>query len=58
MSEIRNYVLDTNVLLSDPQFKFEEHNVLIPLKVLEELDNFKSEMTERGEERHVPQQDY
>jgi PhoH-like ATPase len=50
MSTIRNYCLDTNVLLSDPQsiFKFEEHNVLIPLKVLEELDNFKSEMSERG----------
>jgi len=50
MSEINNYVIDTNVLLSDPQsiFKFEEHNVVIPLKVLEELDNFKSEMSERG----------
>lgn len=50
MSQLRNYILDTNVLISDPQsiFKFEEHNVLIPLKVLEELDQFKSEMSERG----------
>lgn len=38
------YILDTNVLLSDPHavLKFEEHNVAIPMTVLEELDRQKS----------------
>ncbi|HDR9103579.1 TPA: PhoH family protein [Burkholderia vietnamiensis] len=37
------YVLDTNVLLHDPTalFRFEEHNINIPLVVLEELDKHK-----------------
>ena len=37
------FVLDTNVLLTDPKsiYAFEEHDVVIPLVVLEELDNFK-----------------
>ena len=44
------YVLDTNVLLYSPQaiFAFNEHTVIIPEVVLEELDRFKSEATERG----------
>ena len=44
------YVLDTNVLLYSPQaiFAFNEHTVVIPEVVLEELDRFKSEATERG----------
>jgi len=35
------FVLDTNVLLHNPQaiFKFEEHEVVIPLTVIEELDD-------------------
>jgi PhoH-like ATPase len=39
----RIYVLDTNVLMHDPTalFKFEEHDVFIPMMVLEELDNGK-----------------
>lgn len=39
----RLYVLDTNVLLHDPAslYKFEEHHVVIPLTVLEELDKHK-----------------
>jgi PhoH-like ATPase len=48
---VKTYVLDTNVLLHDPQsiFKFEEHNLAIPVEVLEELDAIKSEQsTERG----------
>ncbi len=47
---LKNYVLDTNVLLHDPQamFQFEEHVVWIPVEVLEELDRFKSESTTRG----------
>jgi len=37
------YVLDTNVLLHEPEsiYKFDEHSVFIPLRVLEELDNHK-----------------
>ena len=47
----KTYVLDTNVLLHDPQsiFKFEDNNLAIPVEVLEELDAIKSEQsTERG----------
>ncbi len=41
---VKNFVLDTNVLLHDPEalFAFQEHNVIIPFAVLEELDEFKS----------------
>ena len=40
----RIYVLDTNVLLHDPQsiFKFDEHIVALPVEVLSELDHKKS----------------
>jgi PhoH-like ATPase len=47
----KTYVLDTNVLLHDPQsiFKFEDNNLAIPVEVLEELDAIKGEQsTERG----------
>ncbi len=46
----KQYVLDTNVLLHDPQsiFQFHEHTVWIPVEVLEELDRFKAESTTRG----------
>ena len=46
----KHYVLDTNVLLHDPQsmFQFEDNVVHIPVEVLEELDRFKSESTTRG----------
>ncbi len=39
----RIYVLDTNVLMHDPTalFKFEEHDVYLPMQVIEELDNAK-----------------
>lgn len=42
------FVLDTNVLMHDPSsiFKFEEHNVFLPMTVLEELDNAKKGMSE------------
>jgi PhoH-like ATPase len=38
------YVLDTNVLIHDPMaiLQFEEHHVVIPMTVLEELDHLKS----------------
>ena len=47
---MRTYILDTNVLLSDPKsmFVFEEHNIIIPMWALEEIDKFKTEMNERG----------
>ena len=42
------FVLDTNVLMHDPSclFRFEEHDVFIPIMTLEELDNHKKGMTE------------
>lgn len=44
------YILDTNVLIHDPKalFNFEGVRVGIPSMVLEELDSFKHEGTERG----------
>lgn len=46
----KNYVLDANVLLHDPNaiFKFEDNNVIIPIYAIEEIDQFKRESTERG----------
>jgi len=42
------FVLDTNVLMHDPMclFRFEEHDIFLPMIVLEELDNHKRGMTE------------
>ncbi|UNK44100.1 PhoH family protein [Luteimonas sp. S4-F44] len=44
----RVYVLDTNVLMHDPTalFKFEEHDVYLPMQVIEELDNAKKGTSE------------
>ncbi|MBP7452826.1 MAG: PhoH family protein [Ottowia sp.] len=44
----RLFVLDTNVLLHDPValFRFEEHDIYLPMIVLEELDGHKKGMTE------------
>jgi PhoH-like ATPase len=44
----RLYVLDTNVLMHDPTsiFQFEEHDVFLPMIVLEELDAAKKGLTE------------
>src|ERR1700682_6737649 len=46
----KNYVLDTNVLLHDPNaiFRFEDTNVIIPIYAIEEVDQFKREGSERG----------
>jgi PhoH-like ATPase len=52
----KNYVLDTNVLLHDPKaiFRFEDNHVVIPIFVIEEIDQFKREASERGRNaRHV-----
>ncbi|BDU71727.1 PhoH family protein [Mesoterricola silvestris] len=44
------FVLDTNVLLHDPTaiFHFQEHEVVIPIVVIEEIDTFKKDQTEIG----------
>ena len=44
----RLYVLDTNVLMHDPTalFRFQEHDVFLPMMVLEELDAAKKGMSE------------
>jgi len=46
----KTYVLDTNVLLSDPNsiFSFEDNDLIIPMAVLEELDRHKSRLDEVG----------
>ena len=52
----KNYVLDTNILLHDPNaiFRFDDNNVIIPIYVIEEVDQFKREGSERGRNaRHV-----
>ncbi|MFT4992229.1 MAG: PhoH-like ATPase [Polaromonas sp.] len=42
------FVLDTNVLMHDPMclFRFEEHDIFLPMIVLEELDGHKKGMSE------------
>jgi len=47
----KNYILDTNVLLHDPNslLQFEDNHVLIPIEVIEEMDRFKRESTELGQ---------
>ena len=44
----RIYVLDTNVLMHDPTalFKFQEHDIFLPMQVMEELDNGKKGTSE------------
>lgn len=46
----KTYVLDTNVLLHDPKsiFAFQENDVVIPLAVVEEIDNQKKRQDEIG----------
>ncbi len=48
---MKNYVLDTNVLLHDPHslLSFQKNNVLIPIEVIEEIDRFKRESSELGQ---------
>ncbi|NQT65938.1 MAG: PhoH family protein, partial [FCB group bacterium] len=44
------FVLDTNVLIHNPRamFTFEENTVVIPITVIEEVDNFKKGVDEKG----------
>mgnify|MGYP001457240584 CR=1 FL=1 len=53
------FVLDTNVLLHDPTaiFHFQEHDIVIPIVVIEEVDTFKKDQTEIGRNaRYVSRQ--
>ena len=47
-ANIKLFVLDTNVLMHDPTslFRFEEHDVYLPMVTLEELDDNKKGMSE------------
>ncbi len=47
---IKNYVLDTNVLLHDARafYAFADNNVIIPIYVIEEIDTFKKDQNELG----------
>lgn len=48
---MKNYILDTNVLLHDPNslLNFKDNNVIIPIEVIEEIDRFKRESNELGQ---------
>jgi PhoH-like ATPase len=49
-NERRTYVLDTNVLLYDPGSlqAFGEHDLVLPITVIEEIDKFKRDLNETG----------
>ncbi len=46
----KRFVLDTNVLLHDPKAidHFADNEVIVPIYVIEEIDRFKRELSERG----------
>jgi len=48
---VKNYILDTNVLLHDPNslLNFKDNHVLIPIEVVEEIDRFKRDPSELGQ---------
>ena len=48
---MKNYILDTNVLLHDPNslLSFVDNHVLIPIEVIEEIDRFKRESSDLGQ---------
>jgi PhoH-like ATPase len=50
-STVKNYILDTNVLLHDPDspLHFQDNCVLIPIEVIEEIDHFKRQPSELGQ---------
>ncbi|MFQ5492372.1 MAG: PIN domain-containing protein, partial [Phycisphaerae bacterium] len=47
----KTYILDTNVLLHDPSSltHFTDNNVIIPIEVIGEIDHFKRESSDRGQ---------
>jgi PhoH-like ATPase len=46
----KNFVLDTNVLLHDPRslFGFDDNDVIVPIYAIEEIDNFKRDLSSLG----------
>jgi len=46
----KTFVLDTNVLLHDPLAltRFEDNHVVVPIEVVEEIDRFKRDPSEKG----------
>ncbi len=48
---VKVFMLDTNVLLFDPEaiFKLEDNHIILPSVVIEEIDHFKNEKSERGQ---------
>ncbi len=46
----KNFVLDTNVLLHDPNamISFADNDIIIPIYVIEEIDNFKKDLSDLG----------
>src|ERR1035441_9940408 len=48
---VKNYIIDTNVLLHDPNslLSFADNHVLVPIEVIEEIDRFKRESSELGQ---------
>jgi len=50
MATKKNYVLDTSVYLTDAEsiFKFDNHDIFVPLKVLEEIDKHKTRQDSVG----------
>ena len=52
----KNYVLDTSVYLTDANaiYKFDNHDIFVPLKVLEEIDGHKKRQDSVGSNaRHI-----
>jgi PhoH-like ATPase len=51
----KNFVLDTNVLLHDPNAlsSFGDNDIVIPIYVIEEIDRFKKELSELGRNARV-----
>ncbi len=47
---MKYFILDTNVVLHDPQaiYKFDDNVVILPLTVIEEIDRFKKDQSETG----------
>ncbi len=47
----KTYILDTNVLLHDPNslLSFQDNSVVLPIEVIEEIDRFKRESSELGQ---------
>lgn len=44
------FILDTNILLNNPLsiYQFDDNDVVIPISVIEEIDNFKKDMSDIG----------